>query len=82
MATSQLKSLHYKATHRGTRENDLLMQRFVDDYLENFDEAQLETFAALVEENDETIFSWVIREKEPPQSYVWMINMMRKESHD
>ena len=82
MATSQLKSLRYKATHRGTRENDLLMQRFVDDHLETLDAAQLEIFTALIEESDEAIFSWVIREKEPPQSYVWMINMMRKESHD
>ncbi|MBX9976993.1 MAG: succinate dehydrogenase assembly factor 2 [Alphaproteobacteria bacterium] len=78
MAMHQLKSLRYKATHRGTKENDVLMGWFVRDYLEKLDKEQLITFSSFLEESDDAIFSWIIKKKATPLSYVWIIDLMGK----
>jgi antitoxin CptB len=53
------KRLKFRSWHRGTREMDLLLGRFADRQLDSFDAAQLDAYAALLEESDPDIYDWV-----------------------
>jgi len=53
------KRLKFRSWHRGTREMDLLLGRFADRHLDSFDVAQLDAYAALLEESDPDIYDWV-----------------------
>lgn len=53
------KRLKFRSWHRGTREMDLLLGRFADRALDSFDAAQLDAYAALLEESDPDIYDWV-----------------------
>ena len=62
------KRLRYQSWHRGRRETDLMLGRFADRYLADFDAAQLARFAALLELNDADLFDWVSRKTAPPEA--------------
>lgn len=52
----------YRASHRGTKEMDLLMGRFAEARLSNMDEASLACFERLLAEEDPDIQSWIFSE--------------------
>jgi len=58
------KRLRFRSWHRGTREADLLVGRFADAYLKQFDQGQLDRFEALLEMSDPDLYNWV-SEREP-----------------
>ena len=60
------KRLLFRSWHRGTREADLILGRFADDYLAGFDEAQLDRYEALLDCADPDIFDWVSGRTTPP----------------
>ena len=53
------KRLLFRSWHRGTRESDLILGRFADNHLAEFDEAQLDRFETLLDCTDADIFDWV-----------------------
>ena len=64
---SQLKSLRYRAWHRGTREADLMIGGFFDAHHESWDSGEREWFADLLEQQDVDIMAWAIGTAEPPE---------------
>jgi antitoxin CptB len=61
------KRLRYQSWHRGRRETDLLLGRFADRHLADFDAEQLRCYAILMEQNDADLFDWVSRKKALPE---------------
>lgn len=61
---SRRKKVLFRAWHRGTREADLLVGRFAEEFVHGWDEAQLDLFEEFLDENDPDIFDWVTG-KEP-----------------
>ena len=59
LTDSRRKKLLFRGWHRGTREADLLVGRFAEQYLKTCDEADLDAFERLLEEGDPDIFDWV-----------------------
>ena len=57
--TSRQKKLLFRAWHRGTREMDLLFGRFAEQALPYWDEAGLDLFEDLLDENDPDVYDWV-----------------------
>lgn len=53
----------YRASHRGTKEMDLLMGRFAEARLPDMDEASLACFERLLAEEDPDIQSWIFSEQ-------------------
>ena len=53
------RRLRFRSWHRGTREVDLILGRFADVCLGAFTEAQLDRYAALLENSDPDIYEWV-----------------------
>ena len=63
------KKLRFRAWHRGTKEVDLMMGRFADSRLDDYDYDQLMQFAALLEAADLEVYDWVIGKTPTPEAY-------------
>ena len=53
------RKLKFRAWHRGTREADLMVGRFAENYVPQLDEAGLDIFEEFLDENDPDIFDWI-----------------------
>ncbi len=54
-----LKRLYYQSWHRGTREMDLILGRFSDQFLETMTSEQQAEYAFLLEESDSDLWGWI-----------------------
>jgi len=70
----RIRRLRFRAWHRGTQEMDLLMGRFADAVLEDFDAGQLDRFEALLECPDPDLYGWISRRDPVPD--VWRIDVV------
>jgi antitoxin CptB len=59
------KKLLFRAQHRGTREEGLLLTGFAQAHLAAFDGGQLDRFEALLELEDGVLYDWVARRAAP-----------------
>ena len=60
------KRLLFRAWHRGTQENDLILGSFAETCLAGFDAAQIDQFDALLDCTDPELFDWIIGGMAPP----------------
>ena len=60
------KRLLFRAWHRGTQENDLILGSFAETFLAGFDAAQMNQFEALLECTDPELFDWIVSGIAPP----------------
>ncbi|MGY4395844.1 antitoxin CptB [Sphingomonas sp. UYAg733] len=65
----RLKRLGFRATHRGTREADLLIGGFFDAKSAGWDDAEIDLFEELLEEQDVDIMAWAIGTDLVPAKY-------------
>lgn len=59
----------FRAWHRGMREMDLIMGRFADAQMSSLTEAEIAAFEALLEAQDQDVFSWLTGEVIVPAEY-------------
>ena len=64
-----LKRLHWRAHHRGTKEADLLIGGFFDAQHESWSADDRDRFAAMLEEQDVDIMAWALGTAEPPDRF-------------
>jgi antitoxin CptB len=57
---AELKRLHWRAHHRGTREADAMIGGFFDAHHEAWGAEERALFAALLEEQDVDIMAWAL----------------------
>ena len=62
------KRLRFRSWHRGTREMDLILGRFADAHLAAMTQAQLDRYAALLENSDPDIYDWLTDRAAPPKT--------------
>ncbi|MEJ0020034.1 MAG: succinate dehydrogenase assembly factor 2 [Acetobacteraceae bacterium] len=75
------RRLLYRATHRGTYENDLLFGGFVKRYLNAFDDEELAALEALLELPDNDLADWLTgRLPIPPAADTPMLRRIRDEA--
>ena len=65
----RLKRLHFRAHHRGVKEADLLIGGFFDAHGRGWDEAEMQLFEDLLEEQDVDILAWAIGTEACPERY-------------
>jgi antitoxin CptB len=65
----ELKRLHWRSTHRGTREADMLIGGFFDAHHQAWDEADRTTFAEMLDHQDADIMAWAIGAAAPPARF-------------
>ncbi|MFC7537509.1 succinate dehydrogenase assembly factor 2 [Sphingomonas sp. GCM10030256] len=65
----ELKRLHWRAHHRGTREADMMIGSFFDRHGERWDASQRALFDDMLNEQDVDIMAWAIGTAEPPERF-------------
>lgn len=63
------KRLIYRSRYRGSLESDLFFGRFADLYVNSLDERQLDRYEALLEENDQDLFAWIVGRSAVPRRH-------------
>ena len=65
----ELKRLHWRATHRGTREADMLIGGFFDAHHAGWSAEERALFAAMLDEQDVDIMAWAVGTAVPPERF-------------
>jgi antitoxin CptB len=73
---TRLKRLRFRAWHRGTKEADLLIGGFFDQFSAGWEAGQLDWFEALLDEEDVEIMAWAIGTMAVPER--WQGPMMER----
>ena len=66
---ADLKRLHWRAHHRGTREADMLVGGFFDAHHASWGAPERALFAAMLEEQDVDIIAWAHGTAEAPERF-------------
>ncbi|MDP9085145.1 MAG: succinate dehydrogenase assembly factor 2 [Pseudomonadota bacterium] len=65
----ELRALYYRASHRGTREADMMIGGFFDAHHQQWDARECALFADLLNEQDVDIMAWAIGSLPVPERY-------------
>ena len=65
----RLRRMQFRAWHRGTREADYMIGGFFDRYHRDWDEAAMNWFEALLDEDDVDIMAWALRTQAVPERF-------------
>jgi antitoxin CptB len=63
------KRLRFRAWHRGTREMDLVLGRFVDSELARLPDDEIDELEALMEVPDPELYLWIAGTADVPANY-------------
>ena len=78
-ADEDVKRLHWRAHHRGTREADILVGAFFDAHHQQWGSPDRALFEQMLEEQDADIIAWAIGTAEPPERFQGpMLEALRK----
>jgi antitoxin CptB len=69
LSDEELRRLHWRAHHRGTREADMLIGGFFDAHHASWNAADRALFDRLLEEQDVDIMAWAVGTAEPPERF-------------
>lgn len=73
------KRLIFRSWHRGTREIDLMLGKFANTHLPQFDARQLALYDRFLNNSDPDIFNWMTgQEPVPPAEDNDVISLMQK----
>lgn len=64
-----LKKLFYLSTHRGTKENDILLGRFARAHLSSLTADEIALYELFLQEPDPEIYEWVMEKAPAPEKY-------------
>ena len=70
----RLKRLGMRSMRRGTKEMDILLMRYADARLADLDEAGLDAYEALLDENDQDLYQWISGQKPAPEAHAPLIS--------
>ena len=74
-----LKRLHWRAHHRGTREADMMIGGFFDAHHQDWSAEDRSWFADLLEEQDVDIMAWAIGTQSVPERFEGpMMNLLKR----
>lgn len=66
----RLKKIRFRAWHRGTREMDMLLGRFVETKLDALSDEDLETFEMILQIPDQDLYKMLVDNAPPPAAVV------------
>ena len=65
----RLKRLAMRSMRRGIKEMDLILSAFADAHLAQMDGPTLDTYDALLNENDQDLYRWVTGQEAAPERF-------------
>ncbi|NCQ24290.1 MAG: succinate dehydrogenase assembly factor 2 [Armatimonadetes bacterium CG_4_10_14_3_um_filter_59_10] len=69
----RLKRLAMRAMRRGIKEMDIILSRYATARLPGMTSVELDSFDALLWENDHDLYQWVTGQMPPPERYAGLI---------
>jgi antitoxin CptB len=73
---SRIKRLKMRSIRRGIKEMDIILSAYADGHLTRMSEAQITLYDALLEENDQDLYSWVTGQTKPPERFEAMLSQI------
>ncbi len=75
-----LKKLFFKATHRGTKEMDIILGTFANKQLESMTKNDLVLFDELLDISDPELYKWLTSDNEEiiPEKFRYLIDKILK----
>ncbi len=70
---TRIKRMKMRSMRRGIKEMDLILAAYADRNLSSMDEAGLDTYDALLHENDQDLYQWVTGQASPPEPLAELI---------
>ncbi len=70
---TRIKRMKMRSMRRGIKEMDLILMAYADRNLSSMDEAGLDTYDALLHENDQDLYQWVTGQASPPEPLAELI---------
>tara|TARA_B100000686_G_C16355964_1_gene745239 strand:- start:50 stop:304 length:255 start_codon:yes stop_codon:yes gene_type:complete len=58
------KQILYRSQHRGMKEMDLLLGRFVNKYIDSFTDIELQELIIILNIDDEILYKWYLDKKD------------------
>ena len=77
---TRLKRLKIRSWRRGTKEMDLILGGWSDRYLAGLDAETLDTYEAVLDENDQDLYLWVSGQAKPPDHLAELIARIARDT--
>ena len=74
---TRLRRLAMRSMRRGIKEMDVILSRFAELHLGGLDDAMLDSYDALLRENDHDLYYWVSGVQEPPETFAPLVARIR-----
>ena len=74
---TRLRRLAMRSMRRGIKEMDVILSRFAELHLGGLDDAMLDSYDALLRENDHDLYYWVSGVQEPPDAFAPLVACIR-----
>ncbi|MDF1643973.1 MAG: succinate dehydrogenase assembly factor 2 [Pseudomonadales bacterium] len=69
-------------SRRGMLELDLVLLPFLENNYASFSESEIESYRALLESEDQDLFSWLVTGRPPEPEHANMVNTIREYVHN
>lgn len=70
---TRIKRLAMRSMRRGIKEMDLILSAYAGAHLAGLDEAGLDLYDALLEENDHDLYQWITGQQPAPAPYAGLV---------
>ncbi|MGO4916228.1 FAD assembly factor SdhE [Pseudogemmobacter sp. W21_MBD1_M6] len=77
-AEHRLKKLRMRSWRRGIKEMDLILGAYADAKLADLDPTTLDTYDAMLSENDHDLYQWVTGQVSTPPQYLNLITVISR----
>lgn len=74
------KRLKFRSWHRGWKETDLILGQFADEKLQSLTPAEIDEYEALLEEDDDVIWAWIVGKSEAPAEFSHIVSLLKSHS--
>lgn len=72
----RIKRLAMRSMRRGIKEMDIILSAYATQNLETMDEATIQLYDLLLDENDQDLYQWVTGQVPAPEKFTQMIAMI------
>ena len=73
-----IKRLKIRSWRRGMKEMDIILGKFIDQEIQTMDNNEIATYENLLNNDDQTIFSWLLNKEKTPKEFNDIIKKISK----
>ena len=73
-----IKRLKIRSWRRGMKEMDIILGKFIDQEVQTMDNNEIATYENLLNNDDQTIFSWLLNKEKTPEEFNDIIKKISK----